>query len=224
MLSRIGPIPSRPAQAAAGTYPAWSPRPARHRGTVHNPGPVIVCSSGSLSRSQFAGRGRGPVCGRREAEERRDCPSVTDARPAGHLRPATPPHQCGRGPPAANRRNAKRSTGPRSAAGKAICAANARRHGLSVAAPLDHETARVHLPQARAWAGPGASPMLLDLAQNWAEAEFELARVREARAALWKDWPSEPVEVVRRLAAARPALAKLERYLKRAEARRRKAM
>ena len=32
----------------------------------------------------------------------------------------------------ANRRNALRSTGPRSAAGKAIAAANSRRHGLTV--------------------------------------------------------------------------------------------
>ncbi len=125
---------------------------------------------------------------------------------------------------AANRRNAQRSTGPRSVAGKAISAANARRHGLSVAAPLDGETARVIGAQARAWAGPGASPLLLELAQDWAEAEFDLARVREARAALWRDWPSDPEAIVRRLAGARPAWDRLERYLKRAQSRRRKAL
>ena len=125
---------------------------------------------------------------------------------------------------AANRRNAQHSTGPRSAAGKAISAANARRHGLSVAAPLDCETARVICARARALAGPGASPLLLDLAQNVVEAEFDLARVLEARAALWRDWPSDPEAIVRHLAAARPAWDALERYLTRARSRRRKAL
>ena len=39
---------------------------------------------------------------------------------------------------AANRRNARRSTGPRSAAGKARARRNAFRHGLATPASLDH--------------------------------------------------------------------------------------
>src|SRR5882724_10564135 len=43
---------------------------------------------------------------------------------------------------AANRRNARASTGPRTAAGKARVARNARRHGLNVAVAADPVLAR----------------------------------------------------------------------------------
>jgi hypothetical protein len=44
----------------------------------------------------------------------------------------------------ANRSNALRSTGPRSAAGRAVAAQNARRHGLSVVLPQEVVGHKVH--------------------------------------------------------------------------------
>ena len=83
---------------------------------------------------------------------------------------------------AANRANARRSTGPKTAAGKARSAGNARRHGL---------TAPPEMGALRAWyrlilADPGASPDPLErdprrrAARNLAEAEAQLQRVRLA--------------------------------------------
>src|SRR5690242_17523524 len=79
---------------------------------------------------------------------------------------------------AANRANARASTGPRTAAGKARAAQNARRHGLRV--PIGIETA--FTPQikalARFLAGEGAGPELYELACRAAEAQIDWVRVR----------------------------------------------
>ena len=83
---------------------------------------------------------------------------------------------------AANRANARRSTGPKTAAGKVRSAGNARRHGLT--APLE-------VGALRAWyrlilADPSASPDPLErdpcrrAARDLAEAEAQLQRVRLA--------------------------------------------
>ena len=84
----------------------------------------------------------------------------------------------------ANRRNSTRSTGPRTAAGKATARLNARRHGL--AAPLRSEpgadTEIEHLAAAIA----GARSDLIDLARRIAEAELDLRRIWQARRLLAK--------------------------------------
>ena len=83
---------------------------------------------------------------------------------------------------AANRANARRSTGPKTAAGKVRSAGNARRHGL---------TAPPEMGALRAWyrlilADPSASPDPLErdprrrAARDLAEAEAQLQRVRLA--------------------------------------------
>jgi hypothetical protein len=97
----------------------------------------------------------------------------------------------------ANRRNARASTGPRTAAGKARVAHNARRHGLNVAVALDPALAADAEALARAICrslpaggrGDGAASTprsqraarLLDLARRVAEAEIDVVRVRRAR-------------------------------------------
>jgi hypothetical protein len=89
----------------------------------------------------------------------------------------------------ANRRNARRSTGPRTSAGKAASRLNARWHGL--ATPLRWEPGISHEIERLARQIAGARFELLDLARRIAEAELELRRVRQARLLLAK-FPPQP--------------------------------
>jgi hypothetical protein len=130
---------------------------------------------------------------------------------------------------AANRSNARRSTGPRTAAGKSRASRNALRHGLAAmslpaALPPSPEIERV----ARAICGSSASPWQYQQAVIIAEAEHILRMVRTARAAAIK-------RIARRLpprrrderAALHHALsdtAKYDRYERRALSRRRRAI
>ena len=86
---------------------------------------------------------------------------------------------------AANRRNAQKSTGPRSAAGKRRTRRNAYRHGLAAAYPLfgpgEQEAFEAF---ARTIAGDHAGPLALSLARDVARAEFQLARIRRMKVAV----------------------------------------
>jgi hypothetical protein len=84
----------------------------------------------------------------------------------------------------ANRRNARRSTGPRTVAGKAAARLNARRHGLAV--PLRSEPGADEDIERLAGAIAGARSDLMDLARRIAEAELELRRIWHARRQLAK--------------------------------------
>jgi hypothetical protein len=92
----------------------------------------------------------------------------------------------------ANRRNAKRSTGPRTVAGKAAVRLNARRHGLAV--PLRSEPGADKEIERLADAIAGARSDLMDLARRIAEADLELRRIRQARLERAKnpDLPTDP--------------------------------
>jgi len=85
---------------------------------------------------------------------------------------------------AANRRNARKSTGPRSRAGKRRASGNAYRHGLASSRSLDAETARQRDQLARQIAGDSQSEVILELAHSAAEAELDLARVRLSKVGL----------------------------------------
>ncbi|RTM12092.1 MAG: hypothetical protein EKK33_18340 [Bradyrhizobiaceae bacterium] len=117
----------------------------------------------------------------------------------------------------ANRENAKRSTGPKSPAGKLRSSRNALRHGLSI--PAD-----THPPEVQAFTsvtflapeGPGypEGSALVEMAY----AQAQLLRVSAVRKVLLEalDLQSPPLEQVRRLVA-------LERYECRARRQRRRA-
>jgi hypothetical protein len=81
----------------------------------------------------------------------------------------------------ANRANAKSSTGPKTAAGKARAAQNALRHGLNV--PISSDPALSPLAQAIATsiAGADADEQMLERARRIAEAQVDLNRVRSHR-------------------------------------------
>jgi hypothetical protein len=82
---------------------------------------------------------------------------------------------------AANRANARASTGPQTTRGRARAARNALRHALSLpvgSIPALSEEAEA---LAREIAGPGANAAIRELARRVAEAQIDLRRVRHAR-------------------------------------------
>jgi hypothetical protein len=81
----------------------------------------------------------------------------------------------------ANRRNAQRSTGPRSAAGKARTRSNALRHGLSVRPSYDPAAAAQIEEFAIEFCAGSVVAEQGDLALRAAEAEVDMARVRAAK-------------------------------------------
>ena len=118
---------------------------------------------------------------------------------------------------AANRANAKRSTGPKTVAGKMSSSRNAYRHGLSCPLPSDPEKVEAI---ALALAGDGVDEQRLAAASEVARAQLELLRVRSVRAQMMAsakgDLLASDTLKLRRLAA-------LDRYERYARTKRRRA-
>ena len=127
---------------------------------------------------------------------------------------------------AANRRNARRSTGPRTAATKARASRNALRHGLAIPLSRDPLTSAEIDRLAAALAGRSPTPARLEQAHIAAEAEFELLRVQAHRKSLLhrKAVALATNREAIALVAALPELEALERYERRAVSRRKRAM
>jgi hypothetical protein len=135
---------------------------------------------------------------------------------------------------AANRRNAQRSTGPRSLAGKARARRNAFRHGLTIAPARDGASAAHIAVLAAAFAAE--NPTRGDLARMAAEAHLDVLRVRRTkvdiirRAAqrLTRIHPdptlSEDERTWMAFATISKTLAACDRYERRALARRGRAL
>jgi len=81
----------------------------------------------------------------------------------------------------ANWLNARASTGPRTAAGKARVAQNARKHGLRVPALRDPAMAKSIGELARKLAGPTADARRFEAACQLVAAQIDLLRIRQAR-------------------------------------------
>jgi hypothetical protein len=81
----------------------------------------------------------------------------------------------------ANRANARASSGPRTAAGKAQSAQNAFRHGFNVPVCLDPALARHVEALAQQIVGKSADAHVLEPARRIAEAQIDLRRVRSYR-------------------------------------------
>lgn len=84
----------------------------------------------------------------------------------------------------ASSRNAQRSTGPKSAAGKARSSGNARRHGLGAAELGATDDSAEVKRILEALCAPGADPARIEQARIIAEASLLIRRVRAARVAL----------------------------------------
>jgi predicted transcriptional regulator len=85
---------------------------------------------------------------------------------------------------AANRRNALRSTGPRSSASKQRVSRNAYRHGLSISVEVDPVLAEQVDQLARKIDGNSKDELKFQYARQVAAAQLDLARVRQAKIAL----------------------------------------
>jgi hypothetical protein len=83
---------------------------------------------------------------------------------------------------AANRANARRSTGPKSAAGKMVSSRNAYRHGLTCPLSLGADTAAKLEAIAQAVTGEDPGEEQLISAAEFARAHLELLRIRATRA------------------------------------------
>jgi hypothetical protein len=85
---------------------------------------------------------------------------------------------------AANRRNARKSTGPSSGAGRKRTSRNAYRHGLTLNITSTAAVAKQLDKFARKIAGNTDDAITLERAREIAQAELDLARVRRAKVAL----------------------------------------
>jgi hypothetical protein len=119
---------------------------------------------------------------------------------------------------AANRANARKSTGPKTATGKLKSSRNAFRHGLSGPVPLDPATYAKVDSLAREVAGDQASDDQQTAAQDFARAQIELLRIGLVRAEQLgnTDISSCNVAELKRLAA-------LDRYERYSRTKRRRA-
>jgi hypothetical protein len=119
----------------------------------------------------------------------------------------------------ANRANALKSTGPRSAAGRMRSSLNAYRHGLSLPITLDPLVRAEIEAVAQAIAGETAGEDQLEAAKAFAEAQFDLKRIRDTRVAATPVVLDEMFEP-----RVLTDLCALDRYERLARARRRLAV
>jgi hypothetical protein len=111
---------------------------------------------------------------------------------------------------AANRANARLSTGPKTLAGKLKSSGNAFRHGLSGPVRLDPLSSAKIDAVARVLAGEQTTDDRLASAADFAQAQLELLRIRSIRAELLEkfDLDVNNSQELRRLVA----LDRYERY------------
>jgi hypothetical protein len=125
----------------------------------------------------------------------------------------------------ANRKNSKRSTGPRSQAGRIASRRNALRHGLAIAIEADPAFQDQIEKLATALALSSGMQNVDERAREAAGAELDLLRIRQIRAWLFKTLYFGANDVnPENLAELTDKLAKLERYEHRAFSRRRRAL
>jgi len=123
---------------------------------------------------------------------------------------------------AANRKNAKKSTGPRSEAGRAASRQNARRHGLATGIGSDPAFRDDIEILAKLLAGGREN--FGEFAREAAEAHLDLTRIRRIRAGLYARMRFFDAASTEDLMALAEQFARLERYERRAFSRRKRAL
>jgi hypothetical protein len=125
---------------------------------------------------------------------------------------------------AANRNNAKGSTGPRSKLGREVSRRNAWRHGLAVDVTVDpafHDDIEL---LANALSRSHGIRKANEGCHIAAEAQIDLLRIRKVRAWLFNSFHLADAPLPDRLAELNQKLAKLERYERGAVSRRKRAL
>jgi hypothetical protein len=122
-----------------------------------------------------------------------------------------------------NRKNAQKSTGPRSDAGQRRCRRNALRHGLSVAIGSDPSFSEDIKRLAGAIARGRSGQNIGEFAHQAAEAEIDLLHIRKLRASRFNAVLGNPETKLDDHSEFNEELAKLERYERRAFSRRKRA-
>jgi len=131
---------------------------------------------------------------------------------------------------AANRFNATRSTGPRTALGKLHTRRNAFRHGLAIGIVSSPALLEEIVWLAKIIDGDSGNPQRFEQAAIVAETEFDLIRIRAARVAILeqaapRSTSSAPsVAFARDLVEILPQLLPINRYERRALSRRKRAI
>jgi hypothetical protein len=122
-----------------------------------------------------------------------------------------------------NRKNAQKSTGPRSEAGQRRSQRNALRHGLSVAIGSDPSFSEDIKQLAGTLAQGRSGPNIGEFAHQAAEAEIDLLRIRKLRASRFNAVLGNSERKLDDRSELDEQLAKLERYERRAFSRRKRA-
>ncbi len=123
-----------------------------------------------------------------------------------------------------NAQNSRKCTGPKTAAGKARSAQNARRHGLNLPVLADS----VHAPDVAGLArrivasvcGADDDPRRFELACRIAEAQIDLKRARLLSLPLAEQIERDP----KAASAVVPEMLRIDRYVRRATSRRKFAI
>jgi hypothetical protein len=123
-----------------------------------------------------------------------------------------------------NRKNAQKSTGPRSEAGQRRSRRNALRHGLSVAIGSDPSFNDDIKRLAGILARGNSGQKIGEFAHQAAEAEIDLLRIRKLRASRFNAVLGNPEPKLDDRSEFDVELAKLERYERRAFSRRKHAL
>jgi hypothetical protein len=123
-----------------------------------------------------------------------------------------------------NRKNAQRSTGPRSELGRRHSRRNALRHGLAIAIGSDPSFQEDIDVLAMALMGGRGEQNVGEFARQAAEAEMDLLRIRKLRASRFNAVFGSSEPRLEDHSQINAELAKLERYERRAFSRRKSAL
>jgi hypothetical protein len=124
---------------------------------------------------------------------------------------------------AANRENAKKSCGPKSARGKRWSARNSLRHGLAIPIGSLPEVRNKIEQLALSIANANGFSSITELARRAAEAELDLIRIRKHQAAVFSRYQNQPITKAS-IDELNKSLVRLERYQRRALSRRNGAL
>ena len=125
---------------------------------------------------------------------------------------------------ASNRKNAQKSTGPRSEVGRQHSRRNALRHGLAVAIGTDPSFSKNIEALANILANSSNGQTVGEFARQAAEAEIDLLRIRKLRASRLNAVLGSSEATSADHLELYESLAKLERYERRAFSRRNRAL